>query len=170
MHWFQNTVNLGRSSSFFFSDIQSITLTNSPIYIWYIIGNYSRSHLLRAPWLAEKQPITGCYQHICRTATRARVLQTNILFAFWHQLCNTESWLLTKRATACGALHTKTVIPWETMHVGTRNSPSSSLWICTDQPTKRHETERTVTKTNAVVESAENTSFCKSSSFLYLFH
>ena len=41
------------------------------------IGNYLRSNLLRAPWLAEKQSITERYQHICCTTTRTRVLQTN---------------------------------------------------------------------------------------------
>ena len=47
------------------------------------IGNYLRSHLLRASRLPEKQPITGRYLHICRTTTRARVLHTNrSLFPF----------------------------------------------------------------------------------------
>ena len=44
------------------------------------IENYLRSHFLRATWLAEKQPITGRYQHICWATTRARVFQTNIPF------------------------------------------------------------------------------------------
>ena len=52
----------------------------------------------------------------------------------------------------------------DSTHMGTRNSPSSSLWICMDQPPKLHGTERTVTKTNAIVKSAENTSFGNSSS------
>ena len=58
----------------------------------------------------------------------------------------------------------------DSTHVGNQNSPSSSLWICTDQPPKLHVTEKTVTKTNAIVKSAENISFCNSSSFLYLFY
>ena len=51
-------------------------------------------------------------------------------------------------------------------YMGTQNSPSSSLWICTNQPSKLHGTERTVTKTNAIVKSAENNYFCNYSSFL----
>ena len=63
--------------------------------------------LLRAPWLTEKQPITGRYQHICHTTTRAHVLQTIITFFFLlHQRYNTESWLLTKQATASSEVHT----------------------------------------------------------------
>ena len=91
------------------------------------------------------------------------------LFAFWHQRCNTESWLLTKQATSpCGGTYKEGHPMRDSAHVGTQNSPFSSLWICTDQPPKLHGTERTVTKTNAIVKSAENSSFCNSSSFLFI--
>ena len=43
----------------------------------------------------------------------------------------------------------------DSTHEETQNFPSSSFWICTDQPPKQHETERTVTKTNAIVKYAE---------------
>ena len=62
--------------------------------ISYLIGNYLWSHLLQAPWLVEKQPITGHYQHICCTNTCVRVLQTNTFALF-----DTKVTLLMKRAT-----------------------------------------------------------------------
>ena len=116
--------------------------------------------LLCALRLTEKQPITGCYQHICRTTTCARVLQTNIPFYSGCQRCKTESWLLTKQATSpCGGTYEDSHPMRDSTHMGTPNSPSSSLWICTDQPPKLQRTERTVTKTNAIVKSAEKTVF-----------
>ena len=47
----------------------------------YVFENYLRSHLLRASWLAEKQPITGRYQQIYRTTTRVRVFKLASLFS-----------------------------------------------------------------------------------------
>ena len=84
------------------------------------------------------------------------------LFPFWHQGCNTESWLLTKKAKSpCCATYGEGHPMRLSTYVGTQNSPSSSLWICADQPPKLHGTERTVTKTNAKV--------CRKYLFLQLF-
>ena len=78
-----------------------------------------------------------------------------------------ESWLLPKQATSpSSVVHMKVILRGYSTHLGTQNSPSSSLWICKDQPPKLHGTERIVTKTNAIAKSAENTSFCNYSSFL----
>ena len=44
---------------------------------------------------------------------------------------------------------------------------NSRIWM--DQPPKLHDIERTVTKTNAIVKSAENNSFCNYSTFLLYF-
>ena len=137
----------------------------------FCIWNYLRSHFLCALWLAEKQPTTGPISmsviplHVCV------FFKLTPFFSFWHQRCNTESWLLTKQAMSpCGAIYEESHPMRDSIHIGTQNSPSSSLWICTDQPPKLYVTERTVTKTKAIVKSAENTSFYNYSSFLYLFH
>ena len=62
------------------------------------------------------------------------------------------------------------VISWDTLHMwGPKILFLQTFWICIDQPPKQHETERAVTKTNAIVKSAENTSFCNYSSFLFYF-
>ena len=92
------------------------------------------------------------------------------LFPFWHQRCNTESWLLTKQATRpCGVTYAVGHPMRDSTHMWTQNSRSSSLWICMDQPPKLY---GTVTKTNAIVKSAENHLFLQLfsfSSFVYLF-
>ena len=104
--------------------------------------------------------------------TRARVLQTNkSLFPFDTNgiIRNLDCWrsrLLVSDSmwrTTYEDGHPKR----DSTHVRTHNSPSSSLWICTDQSARLQETERTVTKTNATVKSAENTSFCNYSFFFF---
>ena len=112
--------------------------------------------------MAEKQRVIGCYQHICRTTTHARVFQTNIPFCpltptMYHRILT---------AVKTGSESMWRYIQGYSMHMWTQNSLTSSLWICKDQPPKLHGTERTVTKTNVIAKSAENTSFCNSSSFL----
>ena len=137
--------------------------TDSPL-IYLVIGSFSANH--------------GRYQHICHTTTSMRILQTKKpLFPFdtndvtqnldcwWSKLwVNNSMWHIA---------HKDDHPMRGSTDVGTQNSPSSSLWICMDQPPKLHETERTVTKTNAIVKSAENTSFLQLFYFfslVYLFH
>ena len=120
----------------------------------------------------KKKPITGRYQYICRTTTRVHVLQTNRpLFSF-----DTND--VTRNLD--GRRNRQLVSMWRTTYedghlmrdstrVRTKNYPSSSLRICTDQWPKLQETERTATKTNVIVKSEENTSFCDSSFFLLYF-
>ena len=137
-------------------------------------GNYLQNHLLCTPWLVEKQPITGRYQHICHTTTCVHILQTNRpLFSFDTNdvTRNFDCWR--SRLIVSNSMWRTTYEDGhpirDSTHLETKNSPSI-LWICMDQPPKLHETERTVTRTNAIVKSAENTSFCNYSSLLYLFH
>ena len=136
------------------------------------IGNYLRSQLLHAPWLAEKQPITGRYQHTCRTTTRTCILQTNRpLFPFDtnDETRNLDCWRSRLWVSINMWCTTRGRSSYERLYVGTQNSPFSSVWICTDQPPKLYETERIVTKTNAIFKSVENTSFCNYYSLLFFF-
>ena len=116
----------------------------------------------------------GRYQHIWCTTTCMHVLQTNRpLFPFDTNdvTQNLDSWR-SRLQVSNNTWHTiyEDGYPMrDSMHVGTKNSPSSSLWIYTNQPPKLHETERTVTMTNAIIKSAENASFCNYSSFLLYF-
>ena len=87
------------------------------------------------------------------------------LFALWRQRCNSESWLLTKQALSpCGAT------PDDTLH--TLGPKILLLQVFKSdraiKKTKQNGTERTVTLTNAIAKSAENTSFSNSSFLLSL--
>ena len=122
----------------------------------------------------KKQPITGRYQYIYRTISSARVFQTNRpLFPFDINdvTRNFDCWRSRLRVSnnMWRITYEDGYLMRDSTHVGTQISPSSSLWICTDQPPKLYETERTVTKTNTLVKSSENTSFCNYS-LLYLSH
>ena len=116
-------------------------------------------------WLKNKQ-LRATIKHICHTTTHARVLQTNRpLFPFdindiTQNLDCWQSRLLVSKSMWHTTYENSHPMR-DSTHVGTQNSPSSSLWICMDQPPRLHETVRTVTKTNAIVKSSENTSFCK---------
>ena len=113
-------------------------------------------------WLKNNQSLTTISTSAVPLHVRAFFKLTSF-FSLWCQRCYTESWLLTKQATASSKVHTRTVIPRETLRTW---GSKILLWICADQPPKLHETERTVTNTNAIAKSAENTSFCNSFSFL----
>ena len=140
-----------------------------------LIGNYLRSHLVRASWLAEKQQITSRYQQICPTSTRASVLQNKrplFLFDTNDVTRNLGCWRGRLRVSMWRTSYEDYHPMRDSTHMRTQNSPSWSLWICTEQPPKLHETKRTITKTNAIVKSAENIflQLLFFSSLLYLFH
>ena len=127
--------------------------------------------LLRALWLAEKQPIMGCYQYICRTTKRVCVFQTNIPFFLFDVNDVTQNLDCYQNRLQVQVVRyiqrsscKDTLCTW-----GPRIILTSNLWICKDQPLKLHGTERTVTKMNTIAKSAENTSFCNSSSFFIYF-
>ena len=133
------------------------------------IGNYLQSHFyLPCYWLKNNQSRATISTTAIPPYARTFFKLTS-LFGLLTPTMYMESWLLTKQITSLSDATYEDSHPMRnSTPMGTQTSPSSSLWICKDQPAKLHGAKRTITWTNAIIKSAENTFFFNSSSFFYL--
>ena len=114
--------------------------------------------LITCPVIGWKGPVTGHYFNTSAVPphVHAYFKLTSLFFLLWYQWL---TWNLDccRKATYEDTLHT-----WELRILLLQ--VFEYVRTSQDQPPKLH--ERTVTKTNAITKSAENTSFCNYSSFL----